>query len=135
MSKTTQENPAVEHSVAETVSNTSKARTRTRKTTDTASTSATPTTTTTRTRANSSPLAALSSLRQQHVLRYWLQQQQLPLPDRQGLQAIWTEVCLARMDAQAVYRYGHVEVRRYRQRLYVQYRQTQEPQARIWQDG
>ena len=55
MSKTTQENPAVEHSVAETVSNTSKARTRTRKTTDTASTSATPTTTTTRTRATSSP--------------------------------------------------------------------------------
>ena len=55
MSKTTQENPAVEHSVAETVSNTSKARTRTRKTTDTASTSAPPTTTTTRTRATSSP--------------------------------------------------------------------------------
>ncbi len=55
MSKTTQENPAVEHSVAETVSNTSKARTRTRKTTDTASTSATPTTKTTRTRATSSP--------------------------------------------------------------------------------
>jgi acetyl-CoA C-acetyltransferase len=55
MSKTTQENPAVEHSVTESVSNTSKARTRTRKTTDTASTSATPTTKTTRTRATSSP--------------------------------------------------------------------------------
>lgn len=55
MSKTTQDNPAVDHSVAETVSNTSKARTRTRKTTDTASTSATPTTKTTRTRATSSP--------------------------------------------------------------------------------
>ena len=55
MSKTTQDNPAVDHSVAETVSNTSKARTRTRKTADTASTSATPTTKTTRTRATSSP--------------------------------------------------------------------------------
>ncbi|TCB68440.1 acetyl-CoA C-acetyltransferase [Acinetobacter sp. ANC 4178] len=55
MSKTTQDNPAVDHSVAETVSNTSKPRTRTRKTTDTASTSATPTTKTTRTRATSSP--------------------------------------------------------------------------------
>ena len=55
MSKTTQENPAVENSVTDTVSNTSKARTRTRQTTDTAASSTAPTTKTTRTRAASSP--------------------------------------------------------------------------------
>ena len=53
MSKTTQENPAVENSVTDTVSNTSTARTRTRKTTDTTASSTTPTTKTIRTRATS----------------------------------------------------------------------------------
>ena len=53
MSKTTQENPAVENSVTDTVSNTSTARTRTRKTTDTTASSTPPTTKTTRTRAAS----------------------------------------------------------------------------------
>ncbi|MGH1400755.1 MAG: acetyl-CoA C-acetyltransferase [Acinetobacter tandoii] len=79
MSKTTQDNPAVDHSVAETVSNTSKARTRTRKTTDTASTSATPTTKTTRTRATSSPRkkAAPSTTKTESTTQTSVQQEKI----------------------------------------------------------
>ncbi|USE84590.1 acetyl-CoA C-acetyltransferase [Acinetobacter tibetensis] len=79
MSKTTQDNPAVDHSVAETVSNTSKARTRTRKTTDTASMSATPTTKTTRTRATSSPRkkAAPSTTKTESTTQTSVQQEKI----------------------------------------------------------
>ncbi|TCB79509.1 acetyl-CoA C-acetyltransferase [Acinetobacter sp. ANC 4173] len=79
MSKTTQDNPAVDHSVAETLSNTSKARTRTRKTTDTASTSATPTTKTTRTRATSSPRkkAAPSTTKTESTTQTSVQQEKI----------------------------------------------------------
>lgn len=79
MSKTTQDNPAVDHSVAETVSNTSKAGTRTRKTTDTASTSATPTTKTTRTRATSSPRkkAAPSTTKTESTTQTSVQQEKI----------------------------------------------------------
>lgn len=79
MSKTTQDNPAVDHSVAETVSNTSKARTRTHKTTDTASTSATPTTKTTRTRATSSPRkkAAPSTTKTESTTQTSVQQEKI----------------------------------------------------------
>ncbi|MEG1709393.1 MAG: acetyl-CoA C-acyltransferase, partial [Acinetobacter sp.] len=53
MSKTTQENPAVENSATETVSNTSKSTTRTTKSSGTAKTSANSVTKTTRTRSAS----------------------------------------------------------------------------------
>lgn len=67
---------------------------------------------------NISQLAELSEARRHNVLRYWLQQLGFNLPDYQQLSKLWTEVCLAKEDAQPMYYWPHVEVRRYRQQLF-----------------
>lgn len=63
-------------------------------------------------------LAQLSEARRHNVLRYWLQKQGLNLPDYQQLNKLWLEVGLAKADAQPVYYWPNVEVRRYRQQLF-----------------
>ena len=67
---------------------------------------------------NITRLAQLSDARRHNVLRYWLQQLGFNLPDYQQLAKLWTEVCLAKEDAQPMYYWPHVEVRRYRQQLF-----------------
>ena len=63
-------------------------------------------------------LAQLSDARRHNVLRYWLQQLGFNLPEYQQLVKLWSEVCLAKEDAQPMYYWPHVEVRRYRQQLF-----------------
>ena len=67
---------------------------------------------------NITRLAQLSDARRHNVLRYWLQQLGFNLPDYQQLAKLWTEVCLAKKNAQPMYYWPHVEVRRYRQQLF-----------------
>lgn len=67
---------------------------------------------------NIAQLAKLSEARRHNVLRYWLQQLGFNLPEYQQLSKLWTEVCLAKEDAQPMYYWPHVEVRRYRQQLF-----------------
>ena len=67
---------------------------------------------------NISRLAELSEARRHNVMRYWLQQLGLNLPEYQQLVKLWSEVCLAKDDAQPLYYWPTVEVRRYRQCLF-----------------
>jgi tRNA(Ile)-lysidine synthase len=67
------------------------------------------------------PVAALLTLspeRQLNLLRFWLQRQGLPAPDRAALRRMVDEVCRARQDATPCFLVGGLEVRRYRDRLY-----------------
>lgn len=64
---------------------------------------------------NITRLAELSEARRNNVMRYWLQQLGLNLPEHQQLLKLWSEVCLAKDDAQPLYYWPNVEVRRYRQ--------------------
>jgi tRNA(Ile)-lysidine synthase len=63
-------------------------------------------------------LLALSSARQQNVLRYWLQQLQLPLPPTTKMQQIQTAVLAARKEAKPKVCWPGAEVRRYQDNLY-----------------
>ena len=63
-------------------------------------------------------LAALTTARRNNVLRYWLEQQRLNLPDHSGLLRLWREVGQAKNDATPLFKWRGVEIRRYRQCLY-----------------
>jgi tRNA(Ile)-lysidine synthase len=63
-------------------------------------------------------LSALSSARQRNVLRFWLKQLNLPLPDQVHLQRIFDEVIRARDDAAPLVCWSGVEIRRYQHFLY-----------------
>ena len=52
------------------------------------------------------------------MLRYWLHKLGFALPEYQQLSKLWSEVCLAKEDAQPRYYWPEVEVRRYRQQLF-----------------
>lgn len=84
-------------------------------------------------------LGRLSPARQRNLLRHWLQQQALALPDEARLQRIVEEVIAARADAEPRVAWrdagGHrVEVRRYRDRLYALGGAAPVPagEARVW---
>lgn len=63
-------------------------------------------------------LQALSLPRQKLLLRHWLQQRGLPLPDEALLEKILTEVVAAREDATPLLAWSGAELRRYRQHLH-----------------
>jgi tRNA(Ile)-lysidine synthase len=63
-------------------------------------------------------LAQLSVARRNNLLRYWLQQQQLALPDYADLMRVWSEVCLAQADAEPLLAWRGVEIRRYKNQLF-----------------
>ncbi|MFO1391917.1 MAG: tRNA lysidine(34) synthetase TilS [Agitococcus sp.] len=67
---------------------------------------------------NIARLTELSEARRNNVLRYWLQKLGFNLPEYQQLSKIWSEVCLAKEDAQPKYYWPDVEIRRYRQQLF-----------------
>jgi tRNA(Ile)-lysidine synthase len=63
-------------------------------------------------------LQALSELRQRNVLRYWLRQLNLPIPEARQLQHILHDVLTAATDRNPCVRWPGAEVRRYRDVLY-----------------
>ncbi|CAB1275691.1 tRNA lysidine(34) synthetase TilS [Candidatus Nitrosacidococcus tergens] len=65
-------------------------------------------------------LKALSPPICRNVLRYWLKQLNLPLPDYTHLQRILNEILPATEDTQPLIAWTGVEVRRYRDRIYAQ---------------
>jgi tRNA(Ile)-lysidine synthase len=67
---------------------------------------------------NLAALAALSPARQRQVIRYWLNQCQLPIPSSVQLQQLLHNLVSAKTDRQPVVRWRGVEVRRYRQLLF-----------------
>ncbi|MDF1797384.1 MAG: tRNA lysidine(34) synthetase TilS [Coxiellaceae bacterium] len=68
-------------------------------------------------------LQTLSQVRQQHVIRYWLRQRELPLPSEDQMQQLFDAVIAAAEDAQPLltwtYQGVSVEARRYRDFLYI----------------
>lgn len=67
---------------------------------------------------NIDKLGGLSVARRHNVLRYWLQQLSLPLPDYADIARIWPQVCLAKADASPLLAWQGVEIRRYKQQLF-----------------
>jgi len=63
-------------------------------------------------------LQMLSPERQANVLRHWLRQVNLSLPDQVHLQRVFSEVLTAKEDRQPCVAWPETEIRRYRTRLY-----------------
>ncbi len=68
---------------------------------------------------NINHLKMLDAARQRNLLRYWIRQSGLPLPDTVHLQRIIDEVLPAAADAEPLINWDGAEIRRYRDRLYV----------------
>lgn len=63
-------------------------------------------------------LVALDQIRQNNLLRFWLQTLNLPLPSSIKLQHILSDVLYCRADANPIVHWHNAEVRRYRDNLY-----------------
>ena len=63
-------------------------------------------------------LSTLSLVRQRNVIRYWLNQCQLPIPSSSQLQQILQSLLHAKADRQPIVRWSGVEIRRYQQLLF-----------------
>ena len=63
-------------------------------------------------------LCRLSPARQRNLLRYFIRQQGLPLPDHRRLQAVLDDFLPAAVDAVPLVSWSGAELRRYRDRLY-----------------
>lgn len=64
-------------------------------------------------------LLKLSRVRQKNLIRYWLQHLQFTLPSQQKLDAILNEVVLSSEDAMPLIVWQGVEIRRFKQQIYV----------------
>jgi len=60
------------------------------------------------------PLMKLSSCRQRHLLRYWLEQKNFPIPSRLTLERIFSELIPASSQSQPTVRWPSCEIRRYK---------------------
>ncbi|MBD3670366.1 MAG: tRNA lysidine(34) synthetase TilS [Gammaproteobacteria bacterium] len=65
-------------------------------------------------------LKGLSEARQKNLLRYWIQANGFGLPDERRMQVILTDLLTASEDANPVVGWGGNQLRRYRERLYLQ---------------
>lgn len=65
------------------------------------------------------PLAKISSVRRQALLRRWFVRQRVALPSRAALLRCWQEVALSRKDATPCIKLGNHELRRYQQALWL----------------
>ena len=76
----------------------------------------------------------LAMPRRRNMLRYWFRGRNLPVPDSTTLQQILTEVVASRVDAQPCIHWHGMEIRRYRQVLYLVIRpdRSGETVAPIW---
>src|SRR3989344_2729125 len=68
---------------------------------------------------NVKALAALSIPRQKNVVRYWIHHLHCPLPDEKRLNEILHQMVFAKHDANPVVKWQQVEMRRYRDKLYL----------------
>ena len=64
-----------------------------------------------------SALLRLSSMRQRNILRYWIEQSGLPLPQQRHLERVQRDVLHAAADAEPCMQWPGAEVRRYRDAL------------------
>ncbi len=64
-------------------------------------------------------LVPLSPVRRFALLRRWLAQQGATMPAREQLQRLWDEVAMSRQDADPVLQLNQMQVRRFRQYLYL----------------
>ncbi|OTA19732.1 hypothetical protein Xbed_02040 [Xenorhabdus beddingii] len=64
------------------------------------------------------PLENYSEAKRNALLRRWLNQHGVKMPAREQLQRIWSEVALARQDAEPCFQLGPYHIRRYRQQLW-----------------
>ncbi|MEQ9926906.1 MULTISPECIES: tRNA lysidine(34) synthetase TilS [Pectobacterium] len=64
-------------------------------------------------------LAPLSLVRRFALLRRWLAQQGATMPAREQLQRLWDEVATSRQDAEPVLQLNQMQIRRFRQYLYL----------------
>ncbi|MDX7987905.1 tRNA lysidine(34) synthetase TilS [Xenorhabdus sp. 12] len=65
------------------------------------------------------PLITCSEAKRNALLRRWLAWLGIKMPSREQLQRIWSEVALARQDAEPCFRLGQHDIRRYRQKLWL----------------
>lgn len=79
-------------------------------------------------------LAHCSEVKRQAVLRRWFRQLAAPIPSRQQLFHLWSQVALSSQDANPQLQLGHWQVRRYRQRLYLVAPLAPLPALRVWHD-
>ncbi|GKW20162.1 tRNA(Ile)-lysidine synthase [Pectobacterium araliae] len=64
-------------------------------------------------------LVPLSPVRRFALLRRWLAQQGATMPAREQLQRLWDEVATSRQDAEPVLQLNQMQIRRFRQHLYL----------------
>ncbi|MBC8954115.1 tRNA lysidine(34) synthetase TilS [Xenorhabdus sp. PB62.4] len=65
------------------------------------------------------PLERCSEAKRNALLRRWFNQHGVKMPAREQLQRIWSEVALARQDAEPCFKLGQYHIRRYRQQLWL----------------
>lgn len=63
-------------------------------------------------------LGELSEPRKKNVIRYWLQEMQLPVPDARNMQHVLVDVLQSRQDAVACVSWPGAEIRRYKDKLF-----------------
>jgi tRNA(Ile)-lysidine synthase len=66
-----------------------------------------------------SKLLTLEKSVRRNLIRFWINQNNFPLPSQKKLNQIENEILLARVDAEPIVHWQSVEVRRYRDNLYV----------------
>ncbi|WP_350317041.1 tRNA lysidine(34) synthetase TilS [Pectobacterium aroidearum] len=64
-------------------------------------------------------LVPLSPVRRFALLRRWLAQQGATMPSREQLQRLWDEVAMSRQDAEPILQLHQLQIRRFRQHLYL----------------
>ncbi|NDJ58825.1 tRNA lysidine(34) synthetase TilS [Enterobacteriaceae bacterium 4M9] len=82
------------------------------------------------------PLAAMSDVRRNALIRRWFAYLNAPMPSRAALARIWDEIACARDDATPRLRLGDSEVRRYQGALWwVKYRASLDGVCLDWRDN
>lgn len=79
-------------------------------------------------------LAHCSEVKRQAVLRRWFRHLGAPIPSRQQLFHLWSQIALSCQDANPQLQLGHWQVRRYRQRLYLVAPLAPLPALCLWHD-
>ena len=64
-------------------------------------------------------MLTLSQPRQANLLRFWIRRAGFDVPDREGLKRLINEVCQARPDGAPLFVWRQLEIRRYRERLFL----------------
>lgn len=79
-------------------------------------------------------LSQCSEVKRQALLRRWCRQLGAPIPSRQQLVQLWSQIALSSQDANPQLQLSHWQVRRYRQRLYLVAPLAPLPALCVWHD-